>query len=173
MAWIGIIEGVIVRPNFYAGLETGYLKEMQMRVDDSDLAKGPVGLAAKTKQVSCVNSVSSDPNFGPWRGAAELRGYKALAAVPIKSEEQVVGIFTLYSQYEGVFDDAMRALLSSLSDDISAAYRNILLSKQQKVADATIRKLSSAIEQGINSVLISNIEGTIECGLCPVKRISN
>ncbi len=162
MAWIGIIEGVIVRPNFYAGLETGYLKEMQMRVDDSDLAKGPVGLAAKTKQVSCVNSVSSDPSFGPWRGAAELRGYKALAAVPIKSEEQVVGIFTLYSQYEGVFDDAMRALLSSLSDDISAAYRNILLSKQQKVADATIRKLSSAIEQGINSVLISNIEGTIE-----------
>ena len=112
--------------------------------------------------MSCVNSVSTDPDFGPWREAAEQRGYKALAAVPIKSEEKVIGIFTLYSQYEGVFDEAMLSLLSSLSDDISKAYRNILDSQQQKEADATIRKLSSAIEQGINSVLISNIEGTIE-----------
>lgn len=162
MAWIGIIDGVIVRPDHYSGLETGYLKEMQMRVDASDLAKGPVGRAAKTQKVACVNSVSKDPDFDPWREAAEQRGYKALAAVPIKAEDKVIGIFTLYSEYEDVFDDAMLALLASLSDDISTAYRHILLSKQRKQADATIRKLSSAIEQGINSVLISNLEGTIE-----------
>ncbi len=162
MAWIGIIDGVIVRPDHYAGRETGYLKEMQMRVDDSDLAKGPVGRAAKSQNVSCVNSVDTDPNFGPWREAAQQRGYKSLAAVPIKAEEKVIGIFTLYSQHEGVFDEDMLSLLSSLSDDISAAYRNILRSEKQKEADATIRKLSSAIEQGINSVLISNTAGIIE-----------
>lgn len=162
MAWIGIIDGVIVRPDYYAGQETGYLKEMQMRVDDSDLAKGPVGIAAKTQRVACVNSVDTDPDFGPWREAARQRGYKALAAVPIKAESKVMGIFTLYSGHEGVFDEAMVSLLSNLSDDICAAYRNILLSKQQKESDDTIRKLSSAIEQGINAVLISNAAGIIE-----------
>ncbi len=162
MAWIGIIEGDVVRPEFYSGEETGYLKEMQMRVDDSELAQGPVGRAAKTQQVSCVNNVSTDPNFGPWRKAAELRGYKALAAVPIKSKNKVLGIFTLYSSRENVFDESMLALLSSLSDDISAAYRSIQQEKLQKEADATIRKLSSAIEQGVNAVLIANSEGVIE-----------
>lgn len=162
MAWIGIIDGAIVRPDHYAGEETGYLNEMQMRVDDSDLAKGPVGTAAKTKQVACVNSVSTDPNFSPWRAAAEERGYKALAAVPIKTGKQVIGIFTLYSHIEAVFDAQMLALLSSLSDDLSKAYRNIQLNNKQQEADSTIRKLSSAIEQGMNSVLISNTEGVIE-----------
>jgi len=162
MAWIGIIDGVIVRPDYYAGQETGYLKEMQMRVDDSALAKGPVGMAAKTQAVAYINSVSTDPDFGPWRAAAEQRGYKALAAVPIKLDAKVIGIFTLYSGHEGVFDEAMVSLLSNLSDDICAAYRHILLSQQQKESDAIIRKLSSAIEQGINSVLIVNADGVIE-----------
>ncbi len=162
MAWIGMVEGVVVRPDYYAGLETGYLKEMQMRVDDSDLAKGPVGIAAKTQRVACVNHVDTDPDFGPWRAAAQQRGYKALAAVPIKSKGKVIGIFTLYSGHEGVFDDAMLSLLTSLSDDICAAYHHIQLSIQQKESDATIRKLSSAVEQGMNAILITNAEGVIE-----------
>lgn len=162
MAWIGIIDGQIVRPEFYAGEETGYLKQMQMRVDDSELAQGPVGRAARFQQVSCVNNVSTDPSFSPWRQAAEQRGFKALAAVPIKTQKKVIGIFTLYSSNENVFDDAMLSLLSSLSDDISAAYRNIQQEKLQKEADATIRKLSSAIEQGVNAVLIANAEGLVE-----------
>ena len=162
MAWIGIIDGFLVRPDYYAGQETGYLKEMQMRVDDSALAKGPVGRAAKTQQVACVNSVDTDPDFEPWREAAQKRGYKALAAVPIKAENMVFGIFTLYSGHEGVFDEAMLSLLSNLSDDICAAYRHILLSQQKKESDATIVKLSSAVEQGMNAILISNAQGVIE-----------
>jgi diguanylate cyclase (GGDEF)-like protein/PAS domain S-box-containing protein len=162
MAWIGTIDGAIVRPEFYAGEETGYLKEMTMRVDDSALAQGPVGRTAKSQQVSCVNNVSTDSDFGPWRQAAEQRGYKALAAVPIKSNNHVIGIFTLYSHQENVFDEAMLALLSSLSDDISAAYRNIHQDKLKKEADATIRKLSSAIEQGVNAILICTADGVID-----------
>jgi len=162
MAWIGIIDGVVVRPDYFAGQETGYLKEMQMRVDDSALAKGPVGIAAKTQRVACVNSVDTDPDFDPWRAAAQQRGYKALAAVPIKAKAKVIGIFTLYSGYEGVFDEPMLSLLANLSDDVCAAYQHILLSQQQKESDATIRKLSSAIEQGINAILISNADGLVE-----------
>ena len=162
MSWIGVIDGLIVKPNFMAGEETGYLREMSMRIDDSDLAKGPVGRAAKTLQVACVNDVYLDADFKPWREAAIKRGYSALAAVPIISNNKVAGIFTLYSDQKNVFDAQMLSLLESLSADISAAIFNIRQAQQKAQADATIVKLSSAVEQSSNAVVIATVDGTIE-----------
>ncbi len=162
MAWIGIIEGSHVRPDFCAGEETGYLKTMQMRVDDSAWAQGPVGKAAKSAQVAWVNDVLTDEDFWPWREAASQRGYRALAAVPIKEAGAVIGLFTLYSSQEGVFDEPMRALLASLSDDLSAALNHFTQARMKVEAESTIRQLSSAIEQGAHAVIIANAQGTIE-----------
>jgi len=162
MAWIGIIDGPMVRPEFVSGAESGYLKKMQMRVDDSEWAKGPVGTAAKTMRVACVNNVKTDPDFEPWREAAIERDYAALAAVPLKLENQVIGLFTLYSTVEDVFDTDMLALLNNLSDDISVAIFHIEQAQQKRRAETTIRKLSSAVEQSADAVIICNTEGLIE-----------
>ena len=162
MVWIGIIEGDVVRPTYYAGIETGYLKEMKMRVDDSDLAKGPVGRAAKSKQVAYVNSVSTDPDFWPWRDAALRRGYGSLAAVPIVVGGRVIGLFTLYAEYEDVFDIQTLAVLQNLGRDLSSALYQIEQEKQKQLAVATIRKLSRAVEQSINGIMIVSVDGVIE-----------
>lgn len=162
MVWIGVIEGDVVRPSYFAGAETGYLKEMQMRVDDSDLAKGPVGRAAKSKQVACVNSVSTDPDFWPWREAAIQRGYGALAAVPIVSNDKVIGLFTIYSEHEDVFDVQTLAVLQNLSRDLSSAIYQIEQEAQKKLAVATISKLSRAVQQSVNGILIASVDGIID-----------
>jgi len=142
MAWIGSFNDHVVQPEFFAGSESGYLQKTQMRIDDSEWAKGPVGIAAKTKQVSCVNDVLSEPDFWPWRKAAIERGYAALAAVPLFFDGEVIAIFTLYSSQKDVFDAEMRKLLSSLSDDISAALFNMHQAKLKAQAEDTIEQLA-------------------------------
>ncbi len=142
MAWIGSFDEHIVRPEFFAGSESGYLQKTQMRIDESEWSKGPVGIAAKTRQVSCVNDVLSDPDFWPWRKAAIERGYAALAAVPLFFEKEVIAIFTLYSAQKDVFDNEMSELLSSLSDDISAALFHMHQAKLKAQAEATIEQLA-------------------------------
>lgn len=162
MAWIGVIDGLEVRPEFIAGEESGYLREMHMRVDNSEHGRGPVGTAAKTRQVACVNDVHHDVNFKPWRDAAVKRGYEALAAVPLLLDAQVTAIFTLYSSQKNAFDAQMLELLSSLSTDISAAMFNLKQLHQKQLADETIHKLSSAVEQSHNAVVITTTGGQIE-----------
>jgi diguanylate cyclase (GGDEF)-like protein/PAS domain S-box-containing protein len=142
MAWIGTFKDNLVEPKFFSGSESGYLQKTQMRIDSSEFSRGPVGIAAKTKQVSCVNDVHSDPNFGPWRKAAIKRGYAALAAVPLFFDEKVIAIFTLYSSQNDVFDTEMIKLLNSLSDDISAALFNIHQAKLKAQAEDTIEQLA-------------------------------
>lgn len=162
MAWIGLIEGDVVSPQNYAGDEKGYLKDIQMRVDQSDLANGPVGRAAKLAEVCCVNDAMGDPDFEPWRNAAIARGYRALAAVPLNFNGQVIGIFTIYSAYPNVFDSEMINLLSTLSDDISAAILHLDQEQQRLVAEDKLRQLSQAVEQSANAIIITNSDGEIE-----------
>lgn len=142
MAWIGSFNKNVVQPEFFAGSESGYLHKTQMRIDNSEWSKGPVGLAAKTKQVSCINDINNEPEFWPWREAAIERGYASLAAVPLFFDGEIVAIFTLYSSQIDVFDAEMIKLLSSLSDDISAALFNIHQAKLKAKAEDTIEQLA-------------------------------
>ena len=127
-----------------------------------DLAKGPVGKAAKTKHVAYVNDIESDPDFWPWREAAMQRGYGSLAAVPILVNSEVIGLFTLYSQYKDIFDQQMITVLENLSRDMSSALYHIEQEKQKRVTDATINKLSQAVEQSVNGILIADMSGRTE-----------
>ncbi|WP_250655289.1 EAL domain-containing protein [Alkalimarinus coralli] len=162
MAWIGVIKDDVVSPQSFAGDEHGYLKDMEMRVDDSVLARGPVGQAAKRAQVCYVNDVLTDPDFSPWREAAIERGYRALAAVPLRFGGEVMGIFTIYSAAPNVFDSEMFGLLSSLSDDISAAIRHIDHEQRRVAAEKKLRQLSQAVEQSSNAIIITDTQGDIE-----------
>jgi diguanylate cyclase (GGDEF)-like protein/PAS domain S-box-containing protein len=162
MAWIGIIEDSVIKPKFVSGASDGYFESMQMRIDNSEWSKGPVGIAANTKQVAFVNDVNTNPDFWPWRKAALERGYASLAAVPLVFDGAVIAIFTLYSKQRNVFDKKMATLLSQLSNDISSALYHINQAKIKVKTDNTIRTLSSAVEQSADAIIITNTGGVIE-----------
>lgn len=162
LAWVGMIRHDRVEPICSAGEGQDYLKEMRMKVDDSDLSKGPVGRAAKTGLVHFVNDTSNDPSFLPWREAALKRGYQAVAAVPIKVDGQAIAIFTIYSQLPEVFGSQMISLLSSLSDDLSAAMVMISKERRRLEAEKKLHNLSQAVEQSANAIIITDTDSRIE-----------
>ncbi|UZE96745.1 EAL domain-containing protein [Alkalimarinus alittae] len=162
MAWVGLIDGINVVPSQFAGDEGGYLKGLKMRADQSEWSNGPVGKAAKLAKVYCVDDVTIDPDFELWRDAAVSRGFQAIAAVPLKAEGQVFAIFTIYSELPNVFGHEMFNLLTTLSDDLSAAILHLDHEEQRVIAEGKLRQLSQAVEQSANAIIITNADGDIE-----------
>lgn len=162
MAWIGLINNQVVKPQVHAGDEVGYLRTMEIRVDESALARGPVGRAAKLNQVVCVNNTQLDADFAPWRDAAKERGFQALAAVPLTVNNKVIGIYSMYSEKSDVFDDEMLSLLASLGRDISASMLRLQERQRRQQAEAKIQQLSQVVEQNAHAILITDTDFRIE-----------
>jgi diguanylate cyclase (GGDEF)-like protein/PAS domain S-box-containing protein len=162
MAWIGMIEGNEVLPVNSAGDTHNYLEGIKVRVDGSQWGKGPVGLAIAKKGVVVANNISTDERFAPWRDAALACGFKSIAAIPVKQQQECVGIFVIYSHDYEAFDRATLELLSVLSDDISSVVSYIYAEEQRVKAQEKLRQLSRAIEQSKSAIVITDIDGTIE-----------
>lgn len=162
MSWIGLISNNLVKPQAHAGDETGYLTEIEVRVDDTYLSRGPVGKAAKTNQVQCINELSLSEDFAPWLVATESRGFQAIAAVPLSLNNKTVGIYAIYSTQKNVFDEKMLTLLASLGRDISAAMERLQEKKNQEYAERKIHQLSQVVEQNSHAILITDTNFNIE-----------
>ena len=162
MAWIGIIQGKDVIPVSSAGDRHGYLDNIIVKVDDSDYAKGPVGVAAKTGQVASVNNVKTNESFAPWRPAAVRCGYNSLAVIPIMQDSKSIGVFGIYSEEEDAFDTQILELLSSLGDDINRVLAHIETEEKRLVAEAKLKQLYLAIEQSKSAIAITDTLGKVE-----------
>ncbi len=162
MTWIGMIEGDDVMPVSSAGDSRSYLKGINIRVDDSEYARGPVGVCAKTGEVAFVNDITKDENFAPWRKPAIRCGFKSLAVIPVKQNQQTIGIFAIYASEINAFDTQILELLSSLSDDISSVISHVQSEEKRVVAEGKLKQLYLAIEQSKSAIAISDIRGTID-----------
>jgi diguanylate cyclase (GGDEF)-like protein/PAS domain S-box-containing protein len=162
MSWVGVVHNEIIEPQVHAGDESGYLQKIKIRIDDSALARGPVGQAAKFNRVQCVNNTKLDPNFAPWREAAEQRGYEALAAVPLSINNKVVGVYVIYSELPDAFDEKMLSLLDSLGRDIGTAMLRLQERQKREQVEAKIHQLSQVVEQNAHAILITDVNFKIE-----------
>ncbi len=162
MAWIGMIEGDDVVPVSSAGDSNHYLTGINVRVDNSEFARGPVGVSGKTGEVAFVNNVELDNSFSPWRRAALACGFKSLAVIPVIQEDKTIGVFAIYSSEVDAFDTQILELLSSLSDDINSVITYIQAEEKRKIAESKLKQLHLAIEQSKSAIAISDIQGNIE-----------
>ncbi|MFT7506375.1 MAG: diguanylate cyclase (GGDEF)-like protein/PAS domain S-box-containing protein [Gammaproteobacteria bacterium] len=162
MAWVGLVHNEMIKPQVHAGDELGYLRTMAIRLDDSALARGPVGQAAKFNRVQCVNNIKYDPDCAPWSEAAEQRGYEALAAVPLSINNKVVGIYAIYSELPDAFDEKMLSLLDSLGRDIGTAMLRLQERQKREQVEAKIHQLSQVVEQNAHAILITDTHFKIE-----------
>ncbi len=162
MAWIGMIEGNDVVPVSSAGDSNHYLTGINVRVDNSEYARGPVGICGKTGEVAFVNNMELDSTFAPWRRAALACGFHSLAVIPVIQDGKTIGVFAIYSSEVDAFDTQILELLSSLSDDINSVVSYIQAEEKRKIAEAKLKQLHLAIEQSKSAIAISDIKGKIE-----------
>jgi diguanylate cyclase (GGDEF)-like protein/PAS domain S-box-containing protein len=129
MAWVGLVLNDAQRtiePVASEGRDDGYLASMRFSWGDDDQhGRGPAGLAVRTGTSQLIRDTSSDPKFAPWREAALARGYRAVAALPLKFESETFGVFAICAAEAGAFDAGEVALLEELADDIAYGMGNL------------------------------------------------
>jgi signal transduction histidine kinase len=150
MAWVGLAEqdeARSVRPVAQAGFEEGYLDIANITWADTERGRGPVGTAIRTEQAVVARNILTDPGFGPWREAAILRGYAALAALPLKRDQRVLGALTVYASEPDTFDLAEVGLLTQLADDLAYGITALRTRLDQKRIEEELHLLSARLLQ--------------------------
>ncbi len=100
---------------------------------------GPGGRAWRTGQIQINNSFNEGDAMRPWRGEAEMRGFRSSAAVPLFDQSgQTFAILSLYSGWPGFFSAVTRAaMLRHIQQAMSHA---VLHCEQTKVIPADLRR---------------------------------
>jgi PAS domain S-box-containing protein len=112
-------------------------------------------------------------DYSQWEGRLPDPGrdvLKAMAGVPLKSGEDVVGVLGVAFLDDGVLlSDEQLELLVQFGELASLALENARLNDESKrelaeriKAEANLRKLSVAVEQSPVSIVITDTSGTIE-----------
>ncbi len=124
LAWVGLLDDANNRLALSA--QTGAGPDTLEILDTLIQGDPPAGCAftrhaLQTGEHGVCNDVANDPKSVSWRGAALQRGYRAMAAFPLKPGGKHVGVFNLYAGEAGFFDPEELRLLDELALDISFA----------------------------------------------------
>jgi predicted DNA binding protein len=153
-AWIGEIDRVNdrVTPRTVAGTEDGYFEEVEISIDDGEIARGPTGKAVRTQTVQVMQNIQTNPDYEPWRDEALKRGYQSSVSVPIYYDDLVYGVLNIYAPSPNAFSDAEAEILSRLGEIIGHAITAI--ERKEALVSDTVLELVFQVD-GFASELVN------------------
>ncbi len=110
----------------------------------------------------CNNIVQNADTWSAVCPKALAAGFQSHVFLQLRVNGRVVGMFSLYAREPGYFDPAQLRLLEEMTNDLSFALENIERETQRKKTEENLRKLSRAVEQSANAVMITDRNGVIE-----------
>jgi PAS domain S-box-containing protein len=147
----------------WAGKEDGYLSAINsISTKDSPEGRGPSGRAFREGKYYYSNDIATDPAMGIWREQALKRGYRSSISLPIRIDNKVTHIFTLYTSKSYFFTEEQIDLLVKITENISFVLHAFNVADLKKVSEMELLKVLKAIEQSSASIVISDVKGDIE-----------
>lgn len=146
MAWVGFREDdevKSVRVAAKAGVEEGYLENIDIRWSDEPRGRGPTGTAIRTRRKVVVQDISTDINFAPWKEEAARRGYLASAALPLISGAELLGVLNLYSTTPNAFEVEDLRLLELMAANLATG---ILSLRRRRAQEQSLKRLRAKRE---------------------------
>ena len=145
MAWIGQArpDGRVL-PVAQAGEVAGYLDAIDIRFDLSPAGLGPAGSAMRERRTVVVHDIAAAPEMAPWRAGALLRGYRAVAGVPLLAGERVLGVLVVYAKDPRLLMGEAVPLVEKLAG--SLAYSLNVVELEERHLETT-RALSASEDQ--------------------------
>ena len=147
-AWIGLIHPATssLDPVAVAGDERGYVSRIHISANGTEPeGGGPSGRALREGSTQVCNEFESDPRMAPWREDAALSGIVSSIALPLRQEDRLVGVLTVYSAERGSFDPERTALLEKAADDISFSLGVFGRDERRREAEAALMNSESRL----------------------------
>jgi len=164
MAWVGVAlndENKTVIPVAQSGFDDGYLEKLSVSWADNKLGQGPTGKAIRLRE-TFVADIASDETYGPWRDRAKKRGYSSSIALPLINEGNSFGALNIYSEEGNTFEESEKRFLIELAHDLSYGISMLRAKEAHEKTLEEMRKLSLAVEQADNIVVMTNEHGVVE-----------
>ncbi|MFW6199626.1 MAG: ATP-binding protein [Gemmatimonadota bacterium] len=145
MAWVGYAEeDKTIRPVAWWGIEDGYLAAVDIRWDDSERGRGPMGTAIRTGEPQVSRDIALDRTFELWRDEAARRGYRSMAVLPLRGESARrgprLGALAVYSERPDAFDDAEISLLQEMASDLAFGIRHLRRERDHRALEERLRQ---------------------------------
>ena len=114
--WFGPSDTDTIRPQVFAGPASAYAENLT--IERNLLTRnGPAFSALQSGTTAEPFTVSQFSLFGPWREAARQHGIHHVVALPINSTfNGYSGIFVLYADRDGYFDEVGLSLFATLAE---------------------------------------------------------
>ncbi len=148
LVWIGLLgaDGLDVTPVARAGVDEGYLDNIQLTVrDDAPSRCEMVARALREETAVVCNDVDTDPQMARWREEARRRSYRSMAVFPLQFDDKVLGVVVLYASEKDFFDTEEMKLLAELAGDVSFALEHIAADESRQVQIAALNAAADAI----------------------------
>lgn len=143
MAWVGYAEHdelKSVRPVAQAGFEEGYLDTLLISWADVERGQGPTGRAIRSGHPCAIVDIVADPRFDPWRLEAIKRGFASTLSLPLKQNNEVFGVLSIYSVLSNAFNTEEIKLLTSMADNLSYGITMLRTLKAREMAEEKLRR---------------------------------
>ncbi len=142
MAWIGKINSLTkkIDPVASNGVSDEYIKKINFNYEGDENLLGIAGRVIKTGVHVISNDIEKDESVLPLGKESVKNGSKSFAAFPLKVFGQVWGVFKIYSNEVGFFDEEELNLLDELAMDISFAMEFAEREAERKFAEESLRE---------------------------------
>ncbi|NWJ95001.1 MAG: PAS domain S-box protein [Chloroflexi bacterium] len=167
LVWAGFVEqdeARMVRPIAYAGLGSGYVKNLKISwSEDNEFGRGPAGTAIQIGKPVPFHNILTAPDFAPWREEAIKYGFKAVLALPLTSEGQAFGVLTFYADQIDSFDREETNLLEDLASDLAYRINSLRIQAERNRAAEEVNRWAHFFKHISLGVLIGKNESlTVE-----------
>ena len=159
-AWIGAVDHSTnrVTPEVAAGVEDGYLDDIEVTVGKDETAQGPTGRAVQTHEVQVMQDAQADSTFEPWRKQAIERDYHSSAAVPVAYESHLYRVLNIYAASPNAFSAPEIELLSRLGDVIGHAFAAI--ERKDALVSDQVLELTFGVDDIVDDLLALPVDRT-------------
>lgn len=164
MCWIGIRDETSHRVDPVAshGIGTEYLQGIEIStLEGQPTGQGPTGIAMRENHPVWCQDFLQNPMTAPWHERARRFGWKASASLPLHEKDRVIGVINFYATELNAFTADVQKLLCELAVDISAAIGRFADEQHKNKMQDDLRKLSLAVEQSPNSIVITDLDANI------------
>ena len=151
-------EGALVVAS-RSGSATGWLDDWNVDVEGVDC---PIRAAHRTNRIKMVDFTGGEAAEAACMAAARKSGLASAILLPLAREGMPLGVLGVFSDETGRFDETEISLMEELAGDLAFGIHTRRLDERRKIAEESLRKLSRAVDQSPNAVVITDHDGKIE-----------
>ncbi|RRQ20774.1 EAL domain-containing protein [Thiohalobacter thiocyanaticus] len=160
LAWIGLPDADGWLQVAAASGKTDYLGDLLVSIDPTrPEGGGPSGRAFREGRRRINNDFSHNEDARPWHKRAAQVGFGASAAFPLVSEGKVFGVFNIYADTPGYFQEREITLLEEMAADIGFGVENHRRRYRQIRSEARFHAIANGFP---DAIVLADVERRIE-----------